>query len=64
MAGVTAYDKEDGDLTGKILVKGTVDTTKVGTYKLVYSVTDSKNETTIKECTITVKAKEVILSQY
>ncbi|WP_283591405.1 glycosyl hydrolase family 18 protein [Clostridium butanoliproducens] len=59
MAGVTAYDKEDGDLTGKILVKGTVDTTKVGTYKLVYSVTDSKNETTIKECTITVKAKEV-----
>uniref|UniRef100_UPI00258A1428 glycosyl hydrolase family 18 protein n=1 Tax=uncultured Clostridium sp. TaxID=59620 RepID=UPI00258A1428 len=59
MAGVTAYDKEDGDLTGKILVKGTVDTTKVGTYKLVYSVTDSKNETTTKECTITVKAKEV-----
>ncbi|WP_454052893.1 glycosyl hydrolase family 18 protein [Clostridium sp. Marseille-Q7071] len=59
MAGITAYDKEDGDLTSKILVKGTVDTTKVGTYKLVYSVTDSKNETTTEECTITVKAKDV-----
>ncbi|KIE44458.1 carbohydrate binding domain protein [Clostridium argentinense CDC 2741] len=58
MDGITAYDKEDGDLTNKILVKGTVDTTKVGTYKLVYSVTDSKNETTTEECTITVKAKE------
>ncbi|WP_312575610.1 immunoglobulin-like domain-containing protein, partial [Clostridium sp.] len=45
-------------LTSKILVKGTVDTTKVGTYKLAYSVTDSQNETTTEECTITVKAKE------
>ena len=26
--------------------EGTVDIDKVGTYKLVYSVTDSKNETT------------------
>ncbi len=39
--GATANDKEDGDLTSKITVTGTVDTTQVGTYTLTYKVTDS-----------------------
>ena len=41
-AGVTADDTEDGDLTADIVVTGTVDTTKVGRYQLVYSVEDAE----------------------
>ena len=43
LLGVTATDKEDGDLTDKIKVEGTVDTSKVGEYKITYSVKDSNN---------------------
>ena len=53
--GVTASDVEDGDLTNKIVVtENTVNTEVKGTYKVVYSVTDSKNKTTTKEITIEV----------
>ncbi|MGR5489250.1 immunoglobulin-like domain-containing protein, partial [Vibrio alfacsensis] len=31
-AGVTAKDKEDGDLTNSISVEGSVDTNTIGTY--------------------------------
>ncbi|MGL5714608.1 MAG: glycosyl hydrolase family 18 protein [Paraclostridium sp.] len=55
LAGVTAKDDKDGDLTSKIKVEGNVDTSKAGTYKLKYSVTDSEGLTTVKERTITVK---------
>lgn len=54
LAGVTANDKEDGDLTSKIVVTGSVNTSKAGTYNLVYSVTDSKGATTTASATITV----------
>ena len=36
--GATATDKTDGDLTSSITVSGTVDTSTVGTYTLVYNV--------------------------
>ena len=45
MAGVSATDDIDGDLTDKIKVEGTVDANKVGDYKLVYSVTNSRGKT-------------------
>ncbi|MBB6622006.1 transglycosylase domain-containing protein [Clostridium gasigenes] len=54
IAGVTATDKEDGDLTSKIVISGTVDTTAPGSYKVNYSVTDSKNKTVTKQKIITV----------
>lgn len=54
MKSVSASDPEDGDLTNKINVSGTVNTAKEGTYKLKYSVTDSKGATTEAERTITV----------
>jgi beta-N-acetylglucosaminidase len=58
---VTATDTEDGDLTKNLkVVSNTVDTSKVGTYKVNYSVTDSYNNTTTKEITITVVDKELI----
>ena len=54
LSGVTASDKEDGDLTSKIVVSGTVDTSKVDSYELTYSVTDSKGLVTTAKSTITV----------
>ena len=56
--GVTAYDKEDGDLTANInVVENTVDTKKVGDYKVTYKVTDSDNNETTLTVKVTVKAK-------
>lgn len=40
MAGVSAQDNADGDLTAKVLVDGTVDTTAPGVYVLTYTVSD------------------------
>ena len=58
--GVTASDKEDGDLTSKIkVVENTVDTKKVGNYKVTYKVTDSDNNETTLTINVTVKAKEM-----
>ena len=57
LAGITASDKEDGDLTNKVTVSGTVDTTKAGTYNLTYSVVDSKGLKTTVSVTITVSEK-------
>ncbi|EOQ04743.1 LPXTG-domain-containing protein cell wall anchor domain [Bacillus cereus VDM021] len=58
MAGVSATDKEDGDLTSKVTVDGKVDTSKAGTYEVIYSVKDSAgNEvTTIQK--VVVKDKD------
>lgn len=53
--GVTATDEEDGNLTSEIEVTGTVDTSKPGEYKIVYSVTDSKGKTTKVTRIVTVQ---------
>jgi hypothetical protein len=55
MAGVLAYDYEDGYLDS-ITVTGTVDTSTPGTYALTYSVTDSDSDTKTVERTVTVLA--------
>ncbi|MCY6354529.1 DUF5011 domain-containing protein [Clostridium sp. ZS2-4] len=54
-AGITAADKEDGDLTSKIQIEGSVDTSKAGIYTLTYSVLDSKGLTAAETCIVTVK---------
>ena len=59
LASVKANDKEDGDLTSKVKVSGTVDTDKAGKYTLTYSVTDSKGLETTKTRVITVKDKDI-----
>ena len=41
LKGISAYDKEDGDLTHKIKIDGQVDPSKAGKYKVKYQVTDS-----------------------
>ncbi len=57
--GVSATDKEDGDLTSAIIVDDSkVDLTKVGSYDLTYSVTDSDGNTTTKTITVDVLSNE------
>ncbi|WP_051302958.1 immunoglobulin-like domain-containing protein [Psychromonas aquimarina] len=58
MAGVSASDSEDGDLTDAVIVSGSVDNAVVGDYSLTYSVTDSGDVTTVEERIITVKEQE------
>lgn len=38
--GVTATDDQDGDITGRVILIGSVDTSKNGTYILTYIITD------------------------
>lgn len=58
---VTAQDSEDGDLTNKIeVIENTVNNKIVGTYKVVYKVTDSKNKSTTKEIKVIVKEPEQV----
>lgn len=46
--GYTASDNVDGDLTSKVVVSGSVNTDKVGDYKITYEVSDSSgNKKTI-----------------
>ena len=46
--GYIAKDNYDGNITKKVKVKGKVNTEKIGSYKLVYSVTDSSLNTVTK----------------
>lgn len=56
--GIKASDKEDGDLTSKIIYDSNVDTSKIGEYKIVYSVTDSYNQTVSKTIKVSVVEKQ------
>ena len=39
-AGAVAFDKDDGDITNRITIENTVDTSILNNYSVVYSVTD------------------------
>ncbi|MEP7794447.1 immunoglobulin-like domain-containing protein [Sanguibacter sp. 25GB23B1] len=56
MAGVTATDDVDGDVTASVTVEGTVDTTTPGDSVLVYRVSDAAGNETTVERTVTVVA--------
>ncbi|MFH0066276.1 immunoglobulin-like domain-containing protein [Peribacillus sp. NPDC056705] len=59
---VKAKDDKDGDLTSAIRVKGKVDTKKVGTYTLTYTVADKAGNVAkvIRKITVYDKVKPVI----
>ncbi|PGB07698.1 immunoglobulin-like domain-containing protein [Bacillus toyonensis] len=63
MTGVSATDKEDGDITSKVTVDGSVDASKPGTYDLTYTVSDSKGHTVTAKQTVTVKQKVEIKNE-
>ena len=58
---VSATDPEDGDLTSKVKLtdNGGFDNTKVGSYKVTFSVTDSGKASVVKSATVTVAKKPV-----
>ena len=56
---VSAYDKEDEEVAYNIeVIENTVDTSKVGIYKVVYKVTDSQGASVTKEIKVTVRSNE------
>lgn len=54
LEGVTASDKENGNLTNKIIYEGAVDTNKAGNYKVTYTVADNSNFHVNKEINVKV----------
>ena len=63
LKGVTATDKEDGNITENIkIIENTVNVNAVGTYKVTYKVIDSKGAEAIKTIIVTVK-KDAVLAQ-
>ena len=59
MQGITASDKEDGDLTDAIVPElGRFNKNVVGVYPITYSVTDSDGNTTTVTIEITVEAND------
>jgi hypothetical protein len=47
--GFEANDEQDGDLTANVIVTGAVDVTKIGSYEIMYSVSDKAgNKATVK----------------
>jgi uncharacterized repeat protein (TIGR02543 family) len=58
-AGVSANDDEDGVLTSAVTYSGTVDTTTIGLYPVVYSVTDSDGYSVTRTRTYAVGPYEI-----
>lgn len=60
--GATAFDEEDGKLTSKIVVVGEVDSDKVGSYEIIYKVTDKAGNEGSATRTVNVKAGKLVHS--
>ncbi|WP_195988795.1 immunoglobulin-like domain-containing protein [Clostridium sp. D53t1_180928_C8] len=61
--GVTALDEEDGNLTHKITIEeNEVNVSKLGTYKVIYKVTDSMGKTASKSIVVTVESNHSIIN--
>lgn len=54
----TAIDNYDGDITANVKIESNVDTSKVGTYKVNYFITDSSGNKATEEITVKVKKKK------
>ncbi len=59
MAGVSATDVENGNLTDKITYDGDVKTNEPGTYHVTYTVVDNSNFHASKEITVKVVSAEL-----
>ncbi|MGX9135638.1 immunoglobulin-like domain-containing protein [Rummeliibacillus sp. JY-2-4R] len=53
--GINAVDNYDGNITKKVIVKGTVNIKKTGKYTITYTVSDSSGNKTVMKRIITVK---------
>lgn len=62
--GYSASDNADGDLTSKVVVSGSVNTNKVGDYKITYEVSDSsENKTTVTRNVRVYKKQEAVQTE-
>ncbi len=62
LKGITAFDNNDGNITSKIKIEGSVNTNKAGTYELTYSVSDTTGNTakSVRMVTVIDNVKPVI----
>ncbi|MBY8872357.1 DUF5011 domain-containing protein [Micromonospora sp. PLK6-60] len=60
LAGVTAVDNTDGDITDRIQVIGAVDTTTPGSYALTYLVADTNGNQAVANRAVTVTRKPAV----
>ena len=60
--GYQVFNSTGEDLTNKVKVTGSVDTSKKGTYKLIYSIIDSNNITITATRTVIITDTEIELS--
>ncbi|MFE9653221.1 LamG-like jellyroll fold domain-containing protein [Micromonospora sp. NPDC006431] len=60
LAGVTAVDNTDGDVTNRIQVIGTADTTTPGNYALSYLVSDTNGNQAVANRVVTVTAAPTV----
>ena len=59
--GAKAHDEKDGDLTDKISIEGSVDTSKTGKYTITYKVSDKSGNEAKKTRTVTVTEKQTVV---
>ena len=57
-SGYQATDNRDGDITSKVTVSGSVDTSRCGNYTVTYAVTDSSGNTTTTTRSVYVYEKQ------
>ena len=60
--GYVATDEKDGNITNKVVVSGTVNRDKVGTYPITYTVTNSLGETTTVTRDVMVYIPEPVIT--
>ena len=53
-AGYVAIDDIDGDITDKVIITNNINYNKVGTYTIIYTVTDKAGNTTTKNRTVII----------
>jgi len=56
--GAKAFDNADGDISGNIKISGNVDTSRIGTYTITYTITDSSGNICTITRTVNVVASE------
>ena len=59
--GYSATDNVDGNITGSVMVSGSVNTGMLGTYTISYDVTDSSNNTAIQQNRIVHVVPDTVL---
>lgn len=60
--GATALDNNDGDISGDIIISGTVDVNTVGSYNITYTVEDAAGNSTSVTRIVTVS--QPVLNEY